>query len=134
MKQTKPLLICLMALTALLFTQCGKNTSPAEAAMASAQECYDHLLAGEYAGFLAGRADADSLPAEYREQLLVSYKQFRLQQEKSHGGIQGITAIRALVDTLSSSAQVFMMINFSDEQKEVVVVPMVEREGKWQMK
>ena len=119
----------------LLFAQCAKQLSPAEAAMSSAQQSYERLLkGGDYEAFLKGRADADSLPQHYREELLLSYKQFAAQQKKAHKGICSVTAGRAVADTVNHIIQVFLMINYADSVQEEIVVPMVERGGEWKMK
>jgi ssDNA-specific exonuclease RecJ len=118
----------------LLFWQCGKQLSPEEAAMEAAQKCYQQLFAGDYDSFLAGRADADSLPAGYREQLLTCYKQFRTQQENAHGSMRSITANRAEADTLQKMIEVFLTLSFADSLKEEIVVPMISRDGEWKMK
>lgn len=126
--------IWLLAAFTLLFVQCGKDHTPETLAMQSAQQSYDQLLAGNYEGFLAGRVDADSFPATYRNELLMAYKESHRQQESKNGGIRGITASRAVMDTAQHLVQVFMIIDYADSLKEEIVVPMVERNGEWKMK
>ena len=118
----------------LLLAACSSVTPPEERAMQAAQESYDHLLAGRYEQFLAGRAFADSLPDNYREQLLVAYKQFMHQQEAAHGAIQRAEAVRARIDTTLQLVQVFFVLNYADSTQEEIVVPMIEQDGQWKMK
>ena len=130
----KQVLACLCAVSSLSFSvQCAKKPSVEEEAMVAAQKSYELLLQGDYQGFLAGCADIDSLPASYREELLASYKQFVAQQKDANGGIKGVTASRAVIDSSLQVVQVFLMMEYAD-LKEEIVVPMVERNGQWKMK
>jgi hypothetical protein len=115
--------------------QCSKP-SPEEQAMLAAKGYYDHLLLGEYDHFLEGRADVDStFPPDYREELVVALKQFMVQQQTQHRGVNAVRAVRASLDSLSlSSANVFLVLCFGDSTNEEIVVPMIERDGRWLMK
>ena len=112
---------------------CGGAT-PEELASLAAEGYYRHLTAGEYEQFLQGKAGADSLPEDYREQLLTGYKQFMAQQQKSHQGIGAIETTNALMDTTTQQMQVFLLLHYGDSTEEEIVVPMVEVKGRWQMK
>jgi len=112
---------------------CGKATAEELAALA-AEGYYHHLTAGEYEQFLQGKAGADSLPESYREQLLVGYKQFMAQQQKEHQGIRNARATNAVKDSTLQLMQVFLMLEYGDSTQEEIVVPMVERDGRWRMK
>ena len=103
--------------------------------MKAAESYYASLLDGDYEAFLAQRADVESMPASFREQLLVAYKQFVRQQQDAHeGGIASFTASRAQMDSTLQLMQVFLLVNYADSTQEEIVVPMVERDGKWMMK
>ena len=112
---------------------CSKGT-PEEQAMKAALECYEALLDGDYATFLEGRAGMDSIPDSFREQLLVTYKQFMHQQQKAHQGIKAFEPLRALPDSSLNLMQVFLLVSYADSTHEEIVVPMVERDGEWKMK
>ena len=103
-------------------------------AMETAQEYYEALLHGDYEAFLDGRIHMDSIPDSFREQLLVGYKQFVRQQEEAHQGIESILPTHVVEDSLPQLMQVFMTVSYSDSTYEEIVVPMVERDGKWLMK
>ena len=113
---------------------CSKVSSPEEQAMEAAQKYYEALLQGDYEVFLEGRIHMDSIPDSFREQLLVSYKQFMRQQQEAHQGIASFAPSRVQTDSVSHVTQVFMMVNYSDSTHEEIVVPMVEHYGKWLMK
>lgn len=110
-----------------------KNDSPSREELASkaAEEYYGHLVAGRYDDYLAGVCGADSLPASYREQLLVNARQFMAAQQAEHGGICDVRVVNAVTDSLTGRTDVFLMLCFGDSVREEVVVPMVESGGRW---
>lgn len=112
----------------------GNKETPADRAARAAKEYYDHLVAGRYADYLAGRVGTDSIPETYREQLLVNARQFMAQQTKEHGGISEIRVVRAEADSAGLSANVFLLFCFGDSVKEEVVVPMVASGERWMMR
>ena len=112
---------------------CAK-VSPEEAASLAAKGYYTHLAAGQYEQFLEGKAGADSLPDGYREQLLTAYKQFVVQQQKSHQGIREVQVSMAKTDAQADYVSVMLILCFGDSTNEEIVVPMVEHDGRWRMK
>ena len=113
---------------------CSSGATPEELAARAAKTYYDHLLAGHYERFLDGRAGVDSLPADYREQLLTSCQQFMAQQAKVHQGISDVRISNARIDTLTDYVSVFLLLSYADSLQEEIVVPMVEHNGRWYMK
>jgi len=105
-----------------------------EAARVAAQGYYDFLLRGDYQQFLCGRADADSLPSDYFEQLQVACHQFMIQQRQAHDGMVAARATRAVIDSSLHVVQVFLQIDYADSTREEIVVPMVECGGEWKMR
>ena len=114
-------------------TQCASPSRDQLASLA-AQGYYRHLAAGEYEQFLEGRVGADSLPADYREQLLAGFKQFVAQQQSAHQGIRDIQSSNVVTDSLSGHTNVFLILCYGDSTQEEIVVPMVEHNGHWRMK
>ena len=125
--------LVLLAVLVFLAAACSKPTKE-ELASLAAEGYYRHLTAGEYEQFLEGKAGADSLPEDYREQLLVGYKQFMAQQQKSHQGIRGVQTTNVCMDSTLQLVQVFLLLDYGDSTQEEIVVPMVERDGRWRMK
>lgn len=140
---------CLLLWTALaIFMACGEKQTTDDPNLADArqtvQQGYEHLLAGNYEAFLASKAYADSLPNDYREQMLTNYKQFINNQQKVHGGITSMSVNRAMyaksnagippTDTLNKEIYVFLLLNFADSTQEEIVVPTVKQGGGWKMK
>lgn len=108
--------------------------SPEELASLAAQGYYNHLIHGEYEKFLEGKSGTDSLPADYQDQLLTSYRQFMAQQEQAHHGIREVRISRASRDTLLQCTNVFLVLCYGDSTNEEVVVPMVEKDKGWRMR
>ena len=101
----------------------------------AAKGYYDHLIHGEYEQFLEGRdLLATSDDADYRSQLLDNYSQFMEVLQSAHGGIREVRIVRAKTDSLQSYTNVFLTLCFGDSTNEEVVVPMVEKEGRWRMR
>ena len=116
-----------------LMGACSQPT-PEELASLAAQGYYRHLVAGEYEQFLEGRVGTDSLPDDYREQLLAGYRQFMAQQQRDHQGILDVRVTSATTDTLAGYTNVMLVLCFGDSIDEEIVVPMVERNSSWRMK
>ena len=123
-------LICLVVL--VIVAACSSPTKE-ELASLAAKGYYQHLIDGDYDHFLEGREFADSLPADYRSQLIDGYSQF-LAQQQARGGIREVRISRAFTDSTQQYTSVLLMLCYGDSTTEEVVVPMVERDGRWMMK
>lgn len=128
------LAITFLLLSSLLLCACSKEKQDGNAAVRAAKEYYDHLLAGRYVEYIDGFADSDSLPPQYREQLLANAKQFVAQQKAEHGGIKEVGVVSESTDSTTMLTDAFLMLCFNDSLREEVVVPMVERNGRWLMR
>lgn len=127
-------IVALVCIVAAAFSACKDEPKPGELAAKAAVEGYGHLIAGRYADYLAGVAGADSLPAAYREQLLVGAKQFMARQKEEHGGIAAVSVVKYVTDSVARQTNVFLLLSFGDSTKEEVVVSMVESPAGWRMK
>lgn len=128
-------IVALLLLWVLIACSSGKSAEEQamDAAKEAAAQCYNHLLAGEYEQFLDAREGADSLPADYRRQLIASYKQYVAMQQE-HEGIASFEVSNARIDSTSQLIQVFLVLHYGDSSQEEIVVPMVEHNGEWRMK
>ena len=127
----------LVYLVLLVFlAQWAACSSPTREELASlaAKGYYQHLIEGDFDHFLEGRVMADSLPDDYRSQLIDGYSQFLAQQVKARGGINEVRISRAFTDSSQQYTSVLLMLCYGDSTSEEVVVPMVERNGRWMMK
>jgi hypothetical protein len=118
----------------IVVVACSTGVSREEQAALAAKGYYTHLVQGEYEQFVEGRFMADSLPDDYRSQLIEGYKQFVAQQLEARKGIQEVSVSRAYTDSLAGYTNVLLMLCYGDSTTEEVVVPMVERDGRWMMK
>ena len=127
----------LVYLVLLVFlAQWAACSSPTREELASlaAKGYYQHLIEGDFDHFLEGRVMADSLPDDYRSQLIDGYSQFLAQQVKARGGINEVRISRAFTDSTQQYTSVLLILCYGDSTSEEVVVPMVERNGRWMMK
>lgn len=123
-----------LVVSIILMAACSSPTRE-ELASLAAKGYYDHLIHGEYEQFLEGKeilALADD--ASYRSQLLDNYRHFMITQQSSHGGIREVRIVRAKTDTLQAYTNVFLTLCFGDSTNEEIVVPMIEKEGRWRMR
>lgn len=127
----------LVYLVLLVFlAQWAACSSPTREELASlaAKGYYQHLIEGDFDHFLEGRVMADSLPDDYRSQLIDGYSQFLAQQVKARGGINEVRISRAYTDSTQQYTSVLLMLCYDDLTSEEVIVPMVEHNGRWMMK
>lgn len=118
----------------LIVSGCSEVT-PEEQASLVAKGYYEHLIHGEYEQFLQGKDGLKKqAEPEYWSQLVDNCHQFMHQQKESHRGIHEVRIVNAKTDTLQKYVNVFMMLCFGDSTNEEVVVPMVDRDGRWYMK
>lgn len=81
----------------LLLCGCSRQgQSPEEQAGIAAKEYYDRLLAGDIDAFLNGKADIDSVPADYRSQMYAACEQYKKELDETHGGVAAITVSNAI--------------------------------------
>ena len=124
----------LVLLACLVLGAACSSPSKEELASLAAKGYYQHLIEGDYNHFLEGRELADSLPDDYRSQLIDGYSQFLAQQVKARGGINEVRISRAYTDSTLQYTSVLLMLCYGDSTSEEVIVPMVEHNGRWMMK
>jgi uncharacterized lipoprotein YajG len=119
----------------LLLCGCSQqDQSSEEQAGIAAKEYYDRLLAGDIDGFLKGKADMDSVPADYRSQMYAACEQYKKELDETHGGVAAITVSNARTDSTQQMMQAFLLLNFKDSTKEEIIVPMVQRGEVWMLR
>ena len=130
MKCKSAVVACIIA---VLLLSCAGST-PEEQAAAAAKEYYDQLLRGDEEAFLNGKAGADSLPDDYRRELLAVYQHHLAKMQREHGGISEVRISNARSDTTLHLTHAFLLLCFGDSTREEITVPMVECDGIWMMK
>jgi len=135
MTSMKTWLLALIACSCVI--ACNELT-PEEQASLAAKGYYEHLIHGEYELFLQGKDGLQDscVQYDYLLQLIDNCHQFVRQQEKDRRGIEEVRVVKATTepDSLLRCTNVFMMLCFGDSTNEEVVVPMVQRDGRWLMK
>ena len=124
----------LISIVVLVIVAACSTPTKEELASLAAKGYYQHLIDGDYDHFLEGRVMADSLPDDYRSQLIDGYAQFLAQQQKARGGISEVRVSRAFTDSTQQYTSVLLVLCYGDSTTEEVVVPMVEHNGRWMMK
>lgn len=129
-------LFLLLALIILSFASCGKpvEPKPEEVAGRAAKTFYDYLIHGKYDAYVDAFCRPDSIPASYREQLIVSAKQYVWQMKTDHQGLQSVEIAGAKADTARHIGSAFLVLGFKDKTKEEIVVPLVLNKGNWMMR
>ena len=123
-------------LLAFGFWQGCSSSEPTQEELAgkAAKAYYDRLLAGDYEGFLSGKAVVDSVPADYHIQLLAACEQYKQELDRLHDGVAYITVSNARKDSTLQLMQTFLLLSFNDSTKEEIIVPMVQQNGEWKMR
>ncbi len=103
-------------------------------ALNAAKVYYDYLLHGDCAAYVDGFYRPDSIPESYREQLIVSAKQYVGQMKTDHQGLVSVEAAGARIDTAKHVGEAYLMLGFGDKTKEEIVVPLVLHNGNWMLR
>ena len=124
-------------LLVLLFVICAcsrQEQTPEEQAGIAAKGYYDSLLTGDFEGFLSGKAGMDSVPGDYRAQMMKACEKYRQELEQLRGGLATVTISNAKLDSTQQLMHAFLLLHFKDSVKEEITVPMVQLDGQWKMR
>ena len=97
-----------------------------------AEQYFANLVDGKYEEYVEGMVDVDSMPDQYRSQLVDMVAQFAVMQKSNHGGF---AFAKAMADSLPDSihAHVFLDIHFADSTVERIGMPLRYQHGRWKM-
>ncbi len=130
----KILYIAIALFTLVSCSNKASNVSPDEMASRAAKLYYENLLHGKCEAYIDGFYRPDSIPESYREQLIVSAKQYVGQMKKDHQGLVSVEAVGARTDTAKHVGEAYLLLGFGDKTKEEVVVPLVLHDGCWMLR
>ena len=121
---------------ALIALSCSDGLSPEEQAARAALDYYNCLLEGRPEKLLPARAGADSLPADYRRQLELAYRQYAADMRQKHGGLRSVSVSEnpPRRDTLQGLVHAFLILTFNDSAQEEISVAMVQKNGAWRLR
>ena len=128
-------LVYVIAVLAIFLSACSQST-PEERAAQVALTYYQYLMENRLSDFVDGKAVVDSLPADYRSQLLMAARQYIDDMNRKHGGLHAV-AISPNVGYNDSTLQLtyaFLLLSFADSTQEEICVPMVECNGEWKIR
>ena len=128
MSRTARLCLLLFAICPWLMAGCSRLSSD-EAAQQAAVDYYTMLIQGRYEEFVGGYAAADSLPADYRSQLVDAVAQTMAADPMQ--SLCGVTATD--LSRTDSTACVLLQLQFADSTKEQILLPLVLMEEGWRM-
>ena len=116
--------LLIVLLLAALWSACSRE-HPEKIAAQAAKECYDLLLDGKYDEFIARKANTDSIPASYREQLVANMKMFADQMQQEHHGMKEVRIVNCTADTARHSANVFLIENDTITVSDTITPPTI---------
>lgn len=128
------LIITVCFVVAAVFSCGGDGARGDFAAAHAAKAYYDELIDGTCEDFVRGMNLPERVPSEYWDQLVDNARMFVEEQQKQHGGLREVRVVNCVNDSVQPYANAFLLLCFSDNTIEQVVVPMVKRDGKWYMK
>lgn len=97
-------------------------------------EAYSHLLKGEYTDYLLCTQSADSLPQEYRQNLVNVLKQAAENEKEARGGMVRAKATSEERNEADTYALVRVDVVYGDSTKEEIAVQTVKLRGRWRLK
>ena len=120
----------------LMAASCGKSEKTDDGMIAAhaAKLYYENLIRGKGEQFLDGTDMPDTIPDDYRRQLLKNFEQFCVRQKEEHKGIDSVSINHAEFFEKDSTASVFLLLHFGDSTTEQIVVPMLKKKGLWIMR
>lgn len=127
---------CLLIGIILMVASCGKSEKTDDGMIAAhaAKLYYENLIRGKGDQFLDGTDMPDTIPDDYRRQLLRNFEQFCVRQKEEHKGIDSVSINHAEFFEKDSTASVFLLLHFGDSTTEQIVVPMLKKKGLWIMR
>ncbi len=113
-----------------------KDPAPDQGKIAgqTAKIYYEYLINGKYEAYVDGFHQPDSIPANYREQLITNAKMFVGMINEKHNGLKSVSVANAKADTARHVGQAFLLLCFGDSTREEIVVPMEQHHGVWMMR
>ena len=125
--------LCLLFFIFYLLFSAACSTPPEQQAAESAKACYELLKEDDAVRFLECKVGADTLAADYGEQLLEAVRQYQRDIRQKHGGLREVR-IADDQSAFNTSQQSTLILCYADSTQEAITVPMVERDGQWLMK
>lgn len=128
-------IMLLMSVATIVAACSSKASKTKDDAAAQAAKCYyDSLSNGGYEYFTDMFHREGKIPESYREQLVANTKMFLHNINKEHNGISEIRVINCKNDSITPTAEAYLLLCFKDSTKEEIVVPMIKYKDMWLMR
>lgn len=122
-------------LTCLAAGSCSTGTSKDDdAAARAAKEYYDSLNAGGYEYFATRYQLPERIAPNYKQQLTANARMYIDGMRKEHKGLAEVRVLSCKNDSLSPTAEAYLLLAFADSVSEEIVVPMVKVGDEWLMR
>lgn len=132
---TARVVISVIVAVGLMVACAKKEDFPQEDVVANtAKLYYQYLIEGKYSDFVAGMDRHVERSQNDERQLVENAKLYVQQMKQQHQGLKSVDIVSSKVDTVQHMAMVFLMMEFADNTKEQVLVPMVEKDNIWLMR
>lgn len=96
-------------------------------------ECYDKYLKGDYEAYVRDMASCDSMPEEYRQQMMLLFKQHAAEMRRKNGGAVSAAVVRMEAHNDSTLVNVFFNVVYADSSAEEIMVPFIYVADKWRL-
>ena len=120
MKKAFYIFTIMSTISLTLFSSCSNKDGmkQEDVALQTAKAYYDQLVNGDYATFVDGTLQNDSIPEDYKAQLILNMQMYIEQPN----------------DSIIMTAQAFLALCFKDSMREEIVVPMVKKNDIWYLR
>ncbi|MCQ2223448.1 MAG: hypothetical protein MJZ35_06655 [Bacteroidaceae bacterium] len=100
----------------------------------AAEQYYTMLMQDNFGSFVDGHYANDSLPEDYRSQLIDAVAQYKVNETERKGGLMEFQVTGDSLYADSTSGFVTIELSFGDQSKEEVILPLVYDGKQWKMK
>lgn len=127
MKRIVTYIVVLTAIAVVL--SCGKKRD--NSAALAAEKYMNYMLSGQAEKYVSARSDYDSLPDNYRNQLVTMVKQYVEYEQKERGGIKTVSVISDTID--GNTANVLLSVHYGNGNTEELLFPLIKRKNTWKI-
>jgi pyruvate-formate lyase len=126
----KRIVTYIVALTAIaVVLSCGKKRD--NSAALAAEKYMNYMVSGQAEKYVSARSDYDSLPDNYRNQLVTMVKQYIQYEQKERGGIKTVSVISDTID--GNTANVLLSVHYGNGNTEELLFPLIKRKNAWKI-
>ena len=128
-----PVLIAAVALCSC----CGEDKANADSDLpdeAEVAEMYNHFIRGEYGAYVDQMESLDSMPPDYRSQMVALMKQRHRQLEEERGGPRSCRIVRFVPSDDDKYCEAYVEVMYNDSTYDEILLPLVRIGDVWKLK